>query len=339
MPNFDAGRYFLTVLAPVREGAGADGISHRHALRTALATLPTALQSPATCAIGLNSPFSRNLRNHLARFAVLDDAVFNGAMPLDPILGRIEGRDPITPGPVDRLGTAWLMFTAELDAVTADGEPLPAALSPAQQDAVRDGYARTLWQTMQPELRRIFGHCHGFDGIDSGEDFARYLARCQVETTMPFNDYYTLPVALPKLPVAVLAAVALLPVAVLLLSLLGWLAGADTVPLVSLFADWRPGPTVAWSLLATAAALLGLYRYVMAKGAQPLPPASDATLPDVLKALYLQQQFTHFAETHQGVEPHALHEAFGQFLAHHRPASPEPTQPPGVVSSPVEGRA
>lgn len=337
MPNFDAGRYFLTVLAPIRDGAGPDGVSHRHALRLALATLPTALQSPATEAIGLNSPFARNRRNHLARFAVLDDLIFNGAMPVDPILGRLTGRDPIQPGPVDRLGTAFLLFTAELDAVTEDGAPLPASLTAAQQDAVRDAYAATLWATMEAELRRIFRHCHGFDGVESAEGFARYLARCQVETTMPFNDYYTTPVALPSLPLKALAAAVLVPLAVLLLAVLGWLAGAETVPLVSVLADWRPGPTVPWALLATGAAAFGAYRFIMARGQRPLPPAQDATLPEVLKALYLQRQFTHFAEAQQGADPAALHAAFGAFLDRHRPLATEPTQQPGVVTVPVEG--
>jgi hypothetical protein len=337
MPNFDAGRYFLTVLAPIRDGAEADGVSHRHALRLALATLPTALQSPATEQIGLNSPFARNRRNHLARFAVLDDLIFNGAMPIDPILGRLTGRDPIDPGPVDKLGTAFLLFTAEIDAVTEDGAPLPASLTPAEQDAVRDSYAATLWATMEPELHRIFHHCHGFDGVESATGFAHYLARCQVETTMPFNDYYTTPVALPKLPLRALAAVVLVPLAVLALAALGWLAGAETVPLVSLLADWHPGAAVPWALLATGAALFGAYRFIMARGQRPLPPAADATLPDVLKALYLQRQFTQFAVAHQGLEPTTLHAAFGGFLDRHRPQAPEPTQPPGGITVPVEG--
>jgi hypothetical protein len=75
----------------------------------------------------------------------------------------------------------------------------------------------------------------------------------------------------------------------------------------------------------------------MARGQRPLPPAEDATLPDVLKALYLQRQFTRFAEGHQGLEPAALHAAFGGFLRRHRPQEPEPTQPPGIVAAPVEG--
>ena len=38
----------------------------------------TALQTPATEHIGLNSPFARDGRTHFARFAVIDDAAYNG---------------------------------------------------------------------------------------------------------------------------------------------------------------------------------------------------------------------------------------------------------------------
>ena len=44
---------------------------------------------------------------------------------------------------------------------------------------------------MEPELRAIFRHCHGFtEGRRTGEDFAAYLAKGQIETTMSFNDYW-----------------------------------------------------------------------------------------------------------------------------------------------------
>jgi hypothetical protein len=295
------------------------------------------MQSPATVKTGLNSPFARNRQNHLARFAVLDDVVFNGAMPIDPILGRLTGRDPIVPGPVDRLATAFLLFTAELDAVSEEGATLPADLSLAQQDAVRDAYARRLWETMAPELRRVFEHCHGFEDVDTARGFARFIARAQVETTMPFNDYYTEAPALSAAPLGAVLVAALVPLAVTLLALAGWLAGMERIPLVGLLADWRPGPAIPWAALASVAALRLAYGYVIGRGQKPLPPATDATLPDVLKALYLQRQFTRFAETHQGAEPAALHAAFGAFLARHRPLDPEPTQAPGVVTVPAEG--
>lgn len=336
MPNFDAGRYFLTVLAPIRSGH-RDGLSFRHALRATLSVLPTALQSPATRKIGQNSPFARNRRTHLARFAVIDDLVFNGAPPIDPLWGRITGRDPIVAGKVDQLSTAYLMFTAEIDAVLQDGDPLPANLTRAQQDEVRDAYATTLWDSMQAELRAIFGDCHGFDGVDDAAAFARFIARAQVETTMPFNDYHTTDVTLPVLPVKVIVAVIAVPLVLLLLSLVGWLAHAHAVPVLSLVMPLRPLPVLGGAALATVAAIYGVYRYIMAMGMRPLPPATDASLPDVLKALHLQSAFTGFAEDMQGRDPAALHAAFGAFLNRHRPLQAEPSQPPGTIPGPIAG--
>ena len=333
MPNFDAGRYFLTVLAPLKPQQ-AD--PYRLTLAQELSLWPTALQSPATEATGLNSPFALNRRNHLARFAILDDVVYNGAPPIDPIVGRLTGRDPITPQPVDSVAPGYLLFTAELDAVTEDGAPLPASLSTAEQDAVRDGYARLLWETAGARLAAIFRHCVGFDDVRDADGFARYLARAQVETTMPFNDYYTETPKLPSLPILPLAVAVLAPLALLALALLGMLLDTEGLPLLSAFVDWTPRGSLGWAALASAAAAWLVYRFIMARGARPLPPATDATLPDVLKALYLQRHFARFAERHQGSDPEALHAAFGAFLAEHKPHDvTAPTQPPGTIPAPL----
>jgi len=70
----------------------------------------------------------------------------------------------------------------------------------------------------------------------------------------------------------------------------------------------------------------------MALGRRPFPAAPNATLPHVLKALYLQQAFTRFASAHQAESPAELRGAFADFVAAHRPADlAGPTQPPGVV--------
>ncbi len=337
MPNFDAGRYFLTILAPIRSG-GDDRLSNRHALRQELSVLPTALQTPATRAIGMNSPFAANQRTHLARFAVIDDLVFNGPAPIDPIWGRITGRDPIHAGPVDQLTTAYLMFTAEIDAVREDGLPLSTTLSEAEQDAVRDAYATTLWTTMEPALRRVFQYCYGFDEVKTAADFARFIARAQVETTMPFNDYYTTPLALPVLPLKAIAALVLVPLLVFVLALIGWLAHLHAVPIIAFAITLQPLKTLLWSLLATLAAVFLAYRYIMTQGLKPLPPAENSALPEVLKALYLQSVFTGFAEDQQGTDAPTLHAAFGRFLARHKPLEAQPTQPPGVIHA-VEPRA
>ncbi|PKP63312.1 MAG: hypothetical protein CVT86_05560, partial [Alphaproteobacteria bacterium HGW-Alphaproteobacteria-8] len=186
------------------------------------------------------------------------------------------------------------------------------------------------------EVAAIWGNCVGFQAVDSPDSFARYLARCQVETTMPFHDYWIAPPDLKPLPVKPIAAVVGLPLAALALSLLGWAAGMEQVPLFALVFDWAPKTTAPWALLASVAAIWGVYRYAMAHGAKPFPPPAQADLPSVLKALHVQQRFADFAAAHQDAEPDALHKAFGAFLADCKPEDATgPTQPPGVVRAPA----
>ena len=74
----------------------------------------------------------------------------------------------------------------------------------------------------------------------------------------------------------------------------------------------------------------------MARGREPFP--DGAKLPEVLKALYLQQQFARFAIDTQGKSDADLHAAFGAFVARHGPGDlAGPTQPPGVIN--LHGRA
>lgn len=342
MPNFDAGSYFLTTLAPIQAGGVADPdglvVSHRQRVQEALLTLPTALQSPATEKIGVPSPFARNRRTHLCRFVVIDDAVFNGREPKNPILTGVFGPDPINPGPVDRLNAAYLMFCADIDAVTRDGDPLPATLSKAEQDAVRDAYARTLWDTAEAELRPIYENCVGFGRVRTADDFAAYLARCQVETTMPFHDYWTKAPKLKALPVPALAVAAGGPVLLLALALVGWVLRTETVPLLSAFYDWPTADALRWGAILSALGLGGAYAFVMRRGAEPLPPPDRGDLVSVLKALHVQRAFAGFAASRQGDDPAALHAAFGDFLKRHKPSDRDaPTQPPGVIGGPAAG--
>jgi hypothetical protein len=80
-----------------------------------------------------NSPFSRNRRNHLARMFVLHDVVYNGRITQNPIVAQLEGVNTAMPQPVDRLNSPNLIFCADVDASTQDGDPLPTELSPQQQ--------------------------------------------------------------------------------------------------------------------------------------------------------------------------------------------------------------
>ncbi|GEO98796.1 hypothetical protein [Methylobacterium haplocladii] len=316
MPNFDGGHYFLTVLAPVRTDVlvADDGqtCSPVSALHRALYVLPTALQSPATTKIGINSPFSRNTRTHFARFAILTDVVFNGRTERNALEVALRGPNPAVAEPVDKLPCPYLVFVADFDARSGDESELRA-------------YLDELWRTMGKELKSIFSACYGFEGIDDSRGFQDYVLRCQIETTMPFNDYWVGAPQVPSLrqnwligPAAVSAVVFLgaLVLAILHVGGLPWLAIATI------------------GFVALVASLFVAYLTVMRNGAVPFPTAPHSDLPSVLKALYLQQAFTRFALANQGVDAATLHAAFGRFIDEHRPDDPSgPTQAAGVVTT------
>ncbi len=343
MPNFDAGTYFLTSLAPIRAGAAEDEqgrpVSWQQRLREELARLPRADQSPATEG-GENSPFSRNLRTHLCRFVIIDDVVYNGRPPSTALGNSLRGVDPIEPEPVDRLNAAYLLFAAEFDAVTEEGAPLPTELTESAQDRVRDSYAKRLWETMEPELRRIYGCCVGFEDVEDADAFAKYIRRSQVETTMPFHDYWISAPSLPQLPVGAIAVAVGAPFVAFLLGLIGWIAGSETAWILGGWFGWDARSTTLIGLALTALAVAGAYRFVMRRGMKPFPPPEHGALPALLKSIYLQQHFTRFATDQQGASDEALHAAFGEFLETHRPHDlAGPTQPPGTISVDVTGTA
>ncbi len=336
MPNFDTGHYVLTTMAPIKYGTTPDDrgvcVSYEQKLRALLAILPTALQSPATEKIGKNSPFSLNGRTHLCRFIVLDDVVYNGRESGGRI-ARLLGRDPIVPRKVDQLNCAYLMFAADFDAVMKDGDPLPVTLSEAEQDSVRDAYARRLWETMEPDVSKIYENCWGFEKVHDADGFAEYIRRCQVETTMPFNDYWLGAPELNRLNLKGIAALVLSPLVVTLLGALGWVFHMASVPLLGWLLGWTSGWTFLGGLLATGLAIGIAYSYVMWNGNRPMPPGEYADLPSVLKSIYLQQTFAEFVIDAQGKGDADLHDSFGRFIQEHEPGNKmSPSQAPGVVS-------
>lgn len=334
MPNYCNGHYFLTMLAPVRtEGPAArgGGLSHRQRLLEVLARMPNSevtVSSAGTGGAGAGSPFARCDFVHLARFVLIDGPAFNGRVSGNALLDRLRGIDPMVEQETDRLTTPFLLFAADLD--VEDGS-----------EAAFARRIRNLWERMSPELTQVFEHCTGFEEIRSARNFYDYVRRCQVETTMPFNDYWPEDAALPAdtplhedaiLPgLKALAGVAGLWVLCVLLAALlpeGGLRDA---------AAWASR----WGLLAVplligaaAAVLAWTWRRIMALGCRPLP--SGASLPRVLKALHLQHRFTDLVTDIQGRPDAELHRAFGEFLRQQRPTDlAGPTQPRGVIPIPA----
>lgn len=329
MPNFDGGHYFLTALIPIRTDPATDPrstqwvTSHVHCLREALTAMPTALQSWATEAIGLNSPFAREKHTHFARLFVVDDVAYNGRQHRDAIgaaakgalggvLGkRVFGADPTQPEKVDHLPAPYLFFVCEFDA--ADGS--------AQ---ARDAYLQNLFTVMEEEWRAILEHCHGYERVKDAAGFASLIAACQVETTMPFNDYY---VPFPALkgralgPIVAPAAIAIL--CLLAGGIMRWIDGG---------ALW--GWLLLIGLIGTPAGIFFAYRAIVSAAQAPLPTGRRTDLVSVMKALYLQQNFIRFAVAQQGADAKSLHSAFDTFLKTHRPDDADaPTQPRGTVKS------
>ncbi|WP_034161032.1 hypothetical protein [Sphingomonas sp. ERG5] len=312
MPDLDGGHYFFTGIVPVNNTGivqhEAMKSSPIHMVREALETLPTALQSQASEKIGIQSPFARSLRTHFARIVVLDDPFYNGRDHADALVSAIRGTDLLKAQPVDSLACPYLLVMIDFDPADAEGKGEPR------------GYFEELWRLMPVELTAVFRYCYGFDAVTDAASFAGFILACQVETTMPFNDYWVGAPQLPSLSKGVLAAIPILGLAVPLLLAWCW------------HWSWWQG-----LLLGIGGALLGLlidYWLVMRRGGKSFPAAPNSTLRDVLKALYLQQAFTRFAAERQGADPATLGPAFRAFLAAHRPGDLDaPTQPPGVIRS------
>jgi hypothetical protein len=317
MANYDAGHYFLTLLAPVRmDSVLRDGQSHsrRHLIREALAALPIGESTVVTRGVSMPSPFARNPATHFARFVVIDDVPYNGKVARDSLVTTLLGVLPQKlrpkPAPVDQLSTPYLLLTIDFDAASGDVAEL-------------NRYLEGLWGDMQSELTAVLQHCLGFETVGTAQDFAAYARRCQVETTMPFNDYW--------MPAPVLQNISLNNY------LYPGLAVAAVFVLALLCFILRPGYAPEVVALLSLLALLGIIylviRRILAVAAVPFPPSPElrGTLPNVLKALYLQRGFTSLAIAAQGKSDEDLHAAFGDFLNTYKPDDATPTQPPGVI--------
>jgi hypothetical protein len=320
MPNYDAGHYFLTVLAPIRVDSvmvAGQSHSHRHLLRDVLDKIPTGERTAASVGTASPGPFAKNNRTHLARFAVLDQAVFNGRVSGDTLLDLVLNKlrqapqrtDPLKPQWVDLLRSPFLLFAVDFDAANGSDDELRS-------------YLTALWRDMSKDLKDIFEHCYGFDGVTTADQFLQYVKKCQLETTMPFNDYWSVDPALPDFPFTrYLIGMGL---AALLVGLLEWyLLGFRALAFVFAF-------------LAIAAGVFITWKCFKAKADAPFPtsPASapGSDLPTVLKALYVQRSFTELAISVQGKSDQQLYDEFGAFVTAHQPDTVgAPAQPPGVI--------
>jgi hypothetical protein len=165
----------------------------------------------------------------------------------------------------------------------------------------------------------------------SARDFADYILACQVETTMPFNDYWHVPPPLPSLTAPALIGVGAgswLATGAVLYAILYALGCAETLGLSWAFV----GQALLLAVLTAGPAIYILYRFIMARGGKRFPMAPNSDLPSVLKALYLQRQLIPIVVQMQGVSDQVLYDKFGELFARVQADHvATPTQSPGVI--------
>jgi len=323
--TFDGGHCFLTLLLPVKtcEVVNSDGLrsSHVYLLREALAMLPTAHQSKPTEAVPVGSLFADSARTHFARMAVIDDAIYNGPVPSDTIYKAARDLVSGTPDgavikPVDQLPSPYLLFSVDCDA-TNDGE-------------LKD-YLCELWELAGPRLAPVLINCCGFkEGVTDPESFATYMCERRVETTMPFNDYWTDTPALASLSVVVLAIAALAAGALWAACLYLALDQLGIKP------EWTAGGLlsgIGWAISSIGVALYAAYLLIITRGRRAFPQAPNSDLKSVLKALYVQRQLIQFAVAQQKPSAPNLFDAFRAFVNRVELNNLDrPTQKPGTIS-------
>jgi hypothetical protein len=150
MANRFGQAYGLTLLSPIMNGVGDDGLAHDAAIRQELRALNASPESPLT----------RVPTTHLARWVVIGAAPFEGI-----------------PARADQLQSKYLLFTSNFDAGTSDDESGLA------------NYLEQLRMAIPDALTKLYSHCVAFPGLADASAFRGYMMRCQITTTFFFGAY------------------------------------------------------------------------------------------------------------------------------------------------------
>jgi hypothetical protein len=98
-----------------------------------------------------HSPFAKVANTYMCRFYILNDVFYEGY-----------------PANNEHLKSAYLVFCCNFH-----GD--------------RDQYLRTMWNSVESDIKNIWEYCITFDKVHSADDFVHYIQKCQVENTLYFN--------------------------------------------------------------------------------------------------------------------------------------------------------
>lgn len=169
MGNISGNAYALTTLSPIKNGP-VDGqeIACADAVRDRLQNWN---EEP-------NSPMALVPQTYLCRYFVLDD-VYTESLPGGSVLGTISDLLPVVPDSVrrgvlpteDHLQSRYLVFSSNFH-----GGP----------KGDLDGYLRGMWNAISARIKEVWGLCYGFEEVDTADQFAAYMKKCQLKTTLFF---------------------------------------------------------------------------------------------------------------------------------------------------------
>ncbi len=140
MPNISGKAYALTTFCPIKNGQQG-GVSNGSMIRKKLQELP----------VNSNSPMAAVPNTYLARFYVLDNAIFQSY-----------------PNALDTLQSKYLVFSSNFHGDL-------------------DAYLKGMWNNASVTIKYIWADCVGFENVNSADSFLAYIKKCQVYTTFFFN--------------------------------------------------------------------------------------------------------------------------------------------------------
>ena len=162
--NVSGKAYALTLVCPIKGGTDNNNVAFADAIRDQL----EGWNAMAT------SPMARAPNTYLCRFYILDD-VCTQSLPGAGIWDTISDILPMMPATwrlaalpyEDHLKSRYLVFSSSFH-----GELEP--------------YLQGMWACAKTDVRSIWRHCYGFEGVHDAASFIDYVRRCQLDASLFF---------------------------------------------------------------------------------------------------------------------------------------------------------
>lgn len=189
--NISGKAYALTILSPIKNGVTEDEISYADLIRDRLQKWNFEKNSPMALVPG----------TYLCRFFVLDD-VYTESQPGADLRSMVSDLHTIISNDArvtqlpkeDHLKSCYLVFSCNLhwQPVESSKDGYFRKISKKVRERIfgptgdADVYLAGMWNAIGDRIPEIWGHCYGFDGVDTAEKFITYMKKCQRDAALFF---------------------------------------------------------------------------------------------------------------------------------------------------------